>query len=254
MYTTDNPARLPDSDFGSAKKPEIMLPVSPESLLIWTFLPKQTQLAVMAFWHACPRPNEVARNYGIDWTIQRYKECNEFTQILWNQARSNDKLHQALTTPKQRLHDEPVGLFESGHVPSNHQNVISPLSGLSGYSPARVALEVRGRETSKTNRPSHKGHQRALEMVRASIGETEDVPVFLAMLANRAAVDDTYMVSELAVLDHILPAGIFEEQNNKTEFRGVADALQEFAPTVWKAYASLLMSERQGLGLIQRIP
>lgn len=33
-------------------------------------------LKAAAWGHACPVPNEVANEFSIDWTIERYLECN----------------------------------------------------------------------------------------------------------------------------------------------------------------------------------
>ena len=79
------------------------------------------QVTEMGWSHACPVVDEVAKEYGPEWTLKRYAECNFVFGLIVESARDlNPELYRQLTSPVPRLEGEKPGKeFKSELIPSN---------------------------------------------------------------------------------------------------------------------------------------
>ncbi len=228
------------TDFGRGK----FMGNNPGILLL---TPEQ-RLQVSAWRHACPRPGEVSREYGLEWTRQRYDECDfVFSSLIIKQAKDKPGLYQLLTSSVPRLPNEPMGYHEADIVPESHQTEMSPLSTPWGYALPRVFIEIAGRGQER----SPDKYLKALDMLNEAV-QKSNTPVEL--LANLSETAIKSGVTAEKILGHIFAPGILEEENCITMFNQIADSTRQYAPTLWEYYSKLPIAQRKKLGLIPQFP
>lgn len=230
----------PDKDFGKG----IFLGDDPTILRL---SPKE-RLMVSAWRHACPRPKEVSAKYGLEWTRQRYDECDFiFSSLIVKHAEANPELHRQLTTPAKRLAGEPIGVHESGAVPISHQTEMSPLSTPWGFALPRVFIEQAGRGANR----SWERYDKAIDLLDEAIAQSTTPIELLARLSELVVTADA---DPMSVLSHIFEPGILEEENCRTMYNQIAEAVRQKAPTLWEQYNRLPQEEREKAGMIKNFP
>ncbi len=232
-------------------------------------LSAEERVRLSAFRHACPRPASVINKYGKQWFASlpgeeqvwvtseqirehgieaaraRYDECDfVFTQWICGLAQKyNPDLLKKLTSPTLRQPSEPVGIFERNRVPRSHMEDMSPLSTLVGYALPRVFIEGAGRGKDRT----WERYFQTMETLERLIKESQTPAELLAKLAEAVTQQEA---DPIATLSHVLEPGILDEENNHIEYSLIAEALAQYAPSLWKKYQSLTPQERQEKGII----
>lgn len=209
-------------------------------------LPIEEQVVRLGWSHACPIVDQVIRDYGPEWTRQRYAECNFIFGLVVESAKDlNPQLAQKLTMAVPRLPDEPPGIFDPRFTPEIHKSEMSPLSTLWGYAIPRVITEEMGRGKNNEDRTSER-MLKALEIVDEIIKESES-PIELAVKLSEAVSKSK--ADPKAVLGHLLAANLLEEENCRTMFETTAKKMKESAPVLNKVYESLSGQEKKELGI-----
>ncbi len=87
----------------------------------FTNKPLREQVLEIGWSHACPVIDEVVTEYGPEWTLKRYAECNFVFGLIVESARDlNPDLCRQLTTPVKRLDGEKPGKeFNPEFIPDN---------------------------------------------------------------------------------------------------------------------------------------
>ena len=203
-------------------------------------------LRIAAWEHACPIPDEVYKEFGVDWTIERYLECNFVWGYILDVAEQlNPELYQQLSDPVLRKFDEPMGKHEQGRIPKSHKTFMSPLSTLYGYALPRVFLEIAGRGKHRTQ----ERYLYAMEQLESAVKVSHKPTELLARLTNAAQSNEMTRVRAVKLLDHVLPAGIVKEENNVSQCREVVEMLETYAPAVFRTYKRLSPKKRKKLSL-----
>jgi len=202
------------------------------------------RLWVSAWRHACPQPEAVSKEYGVEWTRVRYDSCDfEYGLIIQLAQTLNPDLAKLLTAATPRLVTEPVGYSEPGRVPGSHQHEMSPLSTLAGYSMPRVLVELIGR--GEVTDPSR--------FVRAIDGVTQLIQISISPLELTARLADLgiqeFSVDPDILLSHLFEPGILKEENNRTEYRNMLATLKGYSPQLYIHYISLSVEQRLELGI-----
>lgn len=211
-------------------------------------LSPEERLMVSAWRHACPRPQEVSRNYGLEWTRQRYDECDfVFSSLIVRHSESKPKLYRQLTASVQRLPGEPIGVHESGAVPLSHQTEMSPLSTPWGFALPRVFIEQAGRNQHR----NWDRYEKAITLLDEAISQSTAPIELLANLSELVVKADA---DPMSVLSHVFEPGILEEENCRTMYNQIAEAVEQKAPTLWAQYTSLSQEEREKAGIIKSFP
>ncbi len=232
------------------------------------FTPKE-RLYISAWRHACPQPDGVVAYYGQEWlkwwkehdgkeqpepsveeiethgiaiTRRRYDECDFVTGDVLEKVKAAGKneLYAALTTPKTRLSDEPVGYYEPGRVPASHEHEMSSLSGLVLYALSRTLIEEIGwgdDERTWGGERSWERYDKALNILDEAISRAATPAQLLAIVAESVTVADG---DADRVLGHVLSDGIEKEENNHTEYAEVKEAMSQFSPILWSHYQDTL--------------
>lgn len=210
--------------------------------------PLVDQVTEMGWSHACPVIDEVIKDYGPEWTLKRYAECNFVFGLVVESARDlNPKLYEQLTTPVARLEGEKPGReFKQELIPDGFYEKMSPLSTPWGYAIPRVVIEEMGRgENNKDRTP--KRLLKSLSMIDKAV-KTSKTPVeLLVKLSEQSARLDA---DPKAVLSHVLANGILVEEGCKTMFDEIKAKIDKSAPTIKQAYDSMSNEERTKEGII----
>lgn len=202
----------------------------------------------LAWSNGCPQARSLI-DKDPKWMMLRYAETNFwFGYILQTTQRLNPGLYNQLANPTYRKYDEPVGRFEASSVPPSHETQISPMSGLPGYALPRILIEIIGRDEHR----SQKRMIDALHIFDFCVRESESsTPVeLLAKLSNSAT---HYGVDKDIILHHVLPNGIFIEENCKETFSEFAKLLGLFSPSLYEHYLQMSPTKRNELELIPGI-
>ncbi len=203
-------------------------------------------LRAAAWAHACPMPDEVSDTFGVDWTIERYLECNfVWGHILDISKQLNPELYRQLSESILRKFDEPVGKHEKGHIPKSHKTFMSPLSTLYGYALPRVFLEIAGRGKKRNK----ERYLYAMEQLESAVKISHSPTELLARLTHKARFNEVARTRTVKLLDHVLAAGILGEENNISQYREVIEMLEKYAPAVFRTYKRLSLEKRKRLGL-----
>lgn len=211
------------------------------------------RLYVSAWRHACFQPTAVEATYGIEWTRQRYDECDFVTGLILEHIQKRgpekQKLYKALTTSKLRdfsqLPSEYIGHHEKDRVPNSQRKERAPLATLVGYSLPRVFIEIAGRG-DKRNWTLYK---KALDLLDKAIDISDKPEELVARLAEFAAVDG---VSRETLLSYVLEPQVLVEQNSNADYRRMIDALKTHSPILWAKYIRMNTEERKKAGILPR--
>ena len=208
-------------------------------------LSSEKMVYVLAWWHACTGRREVINEYGLDWTLKRYAECNYSTGEIIDMARRKPFLYWTLTTSIRRESSEQIDLnsFEKRAVPDSHLKIMSPLSRPEGYALPRVLIEIKGRGSDR----SPERYFRAIDMLEDAIDISSDSIQLLSELSKRAVNSG---VDAKIILGHVLASGIMDEENCKKIYQEIIGDLKVNAPVVWDCYNSLSSEERMANGII----
>jgi len=210
--------------------------------------PLNEQVLEMGWSHACPVIDEVSKEYGPEWTLKRYAECNFVFGLVAEAARDiNPKLHKLLTTPVPRLEDELPGRnFKSELIPESFAKEMSPLSTPWGYAIPRVIIEEMGRGKNNSDRTPER-ILRALNLVDKAVKSSETPIELLVNLSESVSKLDA---DPKAVLSHTLVSGILQEEGCKAMFNEIKQQIDKSAPTIRKVYNAMLSEERTKEGII----
>lgn len=210
--------------------------------------PLNEQVIEMGWSHACPVVDEVIKEFGPEWTLKRYAECNFVFGLIVESARDlNPELYTLLTTPVVRLEGEKPGReFKPELIPSNFYKEMSPLSTPWGYALPRVVIEEMGRGENNKDR-TQKRLLKSLSMIDKGV-KTSKTPVeLLVNLAEQASKLDA---NPSAVLSHTLANGILVEEGCKTMFDEIKAKIDKSATVLRKTYNSMTPDERKAEGII----
>ena len=96
--------------------------------------PIEDQVIEMGWSHACPVVDNVAKEYGPEWTLKRYAECNFVFGLVVEAAKDlNPDLHKLLIKSTLRVEGELPGKVLSNRIPKSFSSEMSPLSTPWGY-------------------------------------------------------------------------------------------------------------------------
>ncbi len=206
------------------------------------------QVVEMGWSHACPVIDEVAKEYGPEWTLKRYAECNFVFGLIVESARDlNPELHKQLTVSVPRLEGEKPGKqFKPEFIPDNFYEEMSPLSTPWGYALPRVVIEEMGRGENNKDR-TQKRILRALNVVDKAVKSSKTPVELLVRMAEQVSKLDA---DPKAVLSHVLANGILVEEGCKTMFDEIKAKIDKSAPTLRKTYDSTIPEERKAEGII----
>lgn len=210
--------------------------------------PLSTQVEEMGWSHACPVIDEVAAQYGPEWTLKRYGECNFVHGVILDTAkRFNPNLHERLIKPVKRIESEiPGRSFNLRFIPESFTREMSPLSTPWGYALSRVIIEEMGRGENNKDRTELRIF-RALSVIESGVKKSRS-PVELLV---RTAEMVTHLDADpKAVLSHVLAQGILEEEGSRIIFKEIKKRIGQWAPNLKKAYDSMSSEERTSLGII----
>ena len=203
-------------------------------------------LRVAAWAHACPIPDEVSKGFGVDWTIERYLECNfVWGYMLDVTEQLNHELYQQLSDPVLRKFDEPMGRHEKGRIPRSHRTFMSPLSTLYGYALPRVFLEIAGRGKKR----AQERYLHAIKLFESSVKVSHTPTELLARLTNAARWNQKARIRTTVLLDHVLPAGVLKEEHNVLQYKEVVEMLQKYASVVFRRYKKLSPEAKKKVSL-----
>lgn len=204
-------------------------------------LPKERQLYDMAWSHACPIPDRISKEYGVDWTLRRYAGCNFVYGLVLDQAKSlNPRLYWQLKKSVDRT--EFDGTHSMEFVPTSHRRRMSPLSTPWGYAIPRVLIEKIGR-----NKPNPNKIQSALKTIDQTIINSQTPVEFVVKLSENLAQSHT---SAKAILSHLLCSEILKEENCRQIYRQIIQEMRKSAPKLIHTYDWLLPATKVKLGII----
>ena len=209
--------------------------------------PLNEQVMEMGWSHACPVIDEVAKEYGPEWTLKRYAECNFVFGLVVEAAKElNPKLHKLLTTPVPRLGNELPGVFSPKFIPESFHKEMSPLSTPWGYAIPRVIIEEMGRGKNNSERTQER-LMRALKIIDVNVDSSETPIELLVKLAEHVSVLDA---DPKAVLSHVLASGVRKEEGCVTMFKEIKQQIDKYAPTLRNVYNTMSSVERTKEGII----
>ena len=210
--------------------------------------PLSEQVVDMGWSHACPVIDEVTKEYGPEWTLKRYAECNFVFGLIVESARDlNPELFKQLTSPVKRLEGEKPGReFKPELIPSNFYEEMSPLSTPWGYALPRVVIEEMGRGENNKDR-TQKRILKALNLVDKAVKVSKSPEELLVKLSELVSKADA---NPKAVLSHVIANGILVEEGTKTMFEEIKHRIGKSAPILRGAYNSMSAEERKAEGII----
>lgn len=210
--------------------------------------PIQNQVLEMGWSHACPVVEEVAKEYGPEWTLKRYAECNFAFGLVAEAARDlNPELYKLLTTPVSRLNNElPRGRFKPNLIPESFYKEMSPLSTPWGYAIPRVIIEEMGRGKNNLDR-TPKRILKALSLIDMAVKSSKTPIELLVKLSESVSRFDA---DPKAILSHTLAAGILNEEGCKSIFDEIKKRIDKSAPVLKRIYDIMSPEERTEEGII----
>lgn len=210
--------------------------------------PLMEQVVEVGWSHACPVVDEVVKEYGLEWTLKRYAECNFVFGLIVESARDlNPKLHGQLTTSVQRLEGEkPYKEFNPERIPNYFYNEMSPMSTPWGYALPRVIIEEMGRGENNRDR-TQKRILRSLSIIDKTVKSSKTPSELLVKMAEQVSKLDA---DPKAVLSHVLSNGILVEEGCKTMFDDIKRQIDRSAFLLKRTYDSMSKDERSKEGII----
>lgn len=203
----------------------------------------QQRLEVLGWFDACPNPNAIAKEYGLNWTLNRYLNCNFWGAYIINDARKiNPSLAEQLMTSIPRpSNEQPVG-YDPQLVPALYTKTVSPGTAPWGYAASRVLIEETGRDW-KIGEPKVKKAQVLLE---ESLQSTSSPAEFLAVFADKVTKADA---DPTKVLGHVFAVEL-QQEGVLFLVHKVVNEVKNKAPQLWNHYLSLTPEQRQAAGII----
>ncbi|MEK7536375.1 MAG: hypothetical protein AAB559_01160 [Patescibacteria group bacterium] len=204
----------------------------------------QQKVIEIGWSHACPVVSDVVRDFGPEWTLRRYAECNFVFGIILEIARENNlELYSQLIQPVPRLEkEEPRKDLDRQFIPANFYIQMSPLSTPWGYALPRIAIEQMGRENNNKDRSQEK-ILKAVDTISRAVKKSR-TPIDLLINLGEMIIEDQ-SVNSKAVLAHILSQSILIEEGCKTIFRQIKDKIDLKNSNLKRTYESMTPSERE---------
>ncbi|MBI3384632.1 hypothetical protein HY030_00360 [Candidatus Gottesmanbacteria bacterium] len=204
------------------------------------------QLFEQGFSQACPDPRDVAKKYGLEWTRNRYTDCNLTLGIVMDQAlRLNPKLYKELA--KTRKRKEPVGLHNSKSVPYSYIKEMTTGAKPEGYTLPRILLEAAGRMGHRSDNNKYFRAMRWLDEVTIESSTPQELVVNLAERITRSKRDGA---NRTAVLAHMFANEILEEHPSGLYLKQLAQLLKEKAPRLYNHYNRISSEEKAEIGMV----
>jgi len=216
-----------------------------------TFFDKtlQEQVLAMGWSHACPVVNKVAAEYGPEWTLKRYAECNFVFGLVVEAAKDlNPRLYAQLIMPVARKYGEKPGegRFDPDLVPNSFDAEMSPLTTPWGYAIPRVIIEEMGRGKGNLERTSAR-ILKALHMIDDKVRSSKTPIELLVKLAESASKS---YADPRAVLSHTLAQSVLDEEGCLSIFNKIKREIDVAAPTLKVTYDLMSPEERMKEGII----
>lgn len=210
--------------------------------------PLSEQVIEMGWSHACPVVDEVIKEYGPEWTLKRYAECNFVFGLIVESAKDlNPDLYRQLTTPTPRIEGEKPGReFKPELIPDNFYKEMSPLSTPWGYALPRVIIEEMGRGENNKDR-TQKRILKSLNLIDKTV-KSSKTPIELLVKMSEAVVK--LDANPKDVLSHVLANGILIEEGTKTMFDEIKSRIDRFAPVLRETYNAMSEEDRKAAGII----
>lgn len=207
-------------------------------------LPPDKRLKVLGLLDACPNPTAVADENGLDWTINRYTECNLVDSLIMERADEvNPDLAKKMRTPYLRPTDEQPKNYDPKAVPKMYKLMVLAGSGPVRYAASRVIIEEFGRNPQW--RIGDPRVSKGLHILETSLKESSKPEEFLARLADGVISADADMD---AVLSHIF-AREFEGEGLMFLAKRLAQSIRKYAPDLWQHYQSLTDEQKKEKGI-----
>lgn len=199
-------------------------------------LPPDERVKILGLLDACPNPAAVVKKNGLDWTINRYTECNLVDGLLMEKAdKINPTLAQKLRKSYIRPIDENPRNIDPNAIPKMYRLMILSGTGAVRYAASRIVIEQFGREPQwKIGDPRV---SKGMQILETALKESSEPEEFLAKLADGLTSTDADATMD-KVLGHIF-AEEFQEEGQIFLAKKVALAVKEFAPALWEHYLSL---------------
>jgi hypothetical protein len=208
--------------------------------------PIEQQVREMGWSHACPVIDQVAKEYGPEWTLHRYAECNFVFGLIAESAKNlNPNLHIQLTHAVGRLPDEPVGVITK-FTPESHKTKMSPLSTPWGYALPRVVIEQMGRGEGNKDRTQTRVLS-SLDIIEKAVKNSTNPIELVVKISETVSNTDA---DPKAVLSHLLCAGVLQEENCITMFKDIVSEMKKSAPMLTKTYEGMSSEDRKKLGVV----
>ncbi len=210
--------------------------------------PLSEQVLEMGWSHACPVIDEVCKEYGCEWTLKRYAECNFVFGLVIESARDlNPELYKLLTTPVPRLENElPGRSFKPDLVPKSFFREMSPLSTPWGYAIPRVIIEEMGRGENNSDRTQER-LLTALDVIDTNVVYPHTPVELLVSLSEHVSVLDA---DPKVILSHLLSSDVLREEGCWTMFKKIKWEIDNSADNLRHTYNYMSSAERTKKGII----
>lgn len=195
-----------------------------------------------AWAHACPVPEDVIREFGADWTLERYSSCDEvFGEIVRMASEIDFALYYRLTDYTPRVegeyHDRKL---KKKYIPKDFWKEMPPLTTPWGYALPRILIEQFGRGDENGPRTDKRVENGKL-LIKEAIEESRTPIELVVKLSRKVCQADA---NPETVLAHLMAKGILKEEGCKTMFREISNMLQREAPELWEVYLKMLNEEK----------
>lgn len=210
--------------------------------------PLDDQVLDVGWSHACPVVDEVVKEYGAEWTLKRYAECNFVFGLVVESAKDlNPKLHKMLTTPVPRLKDELPGReFKPQLIPKSFEDEMSPLSTPWGYAIPRVVIEGMGRGDNNNDRTPER-ILKTLNLIDEVVKKAK-TPVDLLVYLSEKVID--VGADPKVILSHVLVSGVLAEEGCWSIFKKIKSVIDKKAPRLKNTYDRMSLEEKSKEGII----
>jgi hypothetical protein len=205
--------------------------------------PMSYKVVSMGWSHACPVINDVVKEFGPEWTLKRYSECNFVFGIVAEAAKKfNPDLHKLLTSPVPRIKSEVPGKghFHPRFVPKSFNEEMFPLSTPWGFAIPRVIIEEMGRGKDNADR-TQKRILKAMNLIDKTVKSSKSPIELLVKLSESVSKIDA---DPKTVLSHVLSEDILNEEGCKNIFGFIKQTIDSSAPILRKTYESMSPQER----------
>lgn len=209
----------------------------------------EPRVKAMAWSHACPVPDQVIKNFGIEWAEKRYAECNFIYTLVTDAAsKHNLPLYFDLNQSLDRLPEEnPSQNILSENVPSSFWTKMSPMSTPWGYAIPRVIVEQFGRGKNNFQR-SQKRILSGLNLIETEVKRNNNPIELLIALAKGVSNLDA---KAEPVITHIMSKDLLDEEGCKSIFKEISQVMERKAPKLWQKYQQML-DQKEWQGIIIR--